>query len=268
MADVERLLAAYDAQLRLAGQATLPPGVVARWDGPVLRVAGHHRGFVSGPADLGVAGADLDALIARQRDFFAARGEAVEWKVWGHDRPADLPARLRAAGFVAEDEETVLVAPTRAVAARPATPPRGVVLREVGTDADLDRLARLQARVWGADFGWLAAELRQRRDGAGERLHVVAAEAGPRMVAVAWLVITPGVDFGGLWGGATLPGWRGRGVYRALVAYRAQVAAAARVPYLQVDASAQSRPILRRLGFAALTTTTPFVWTPPDATRP
>lgn len=55
----------------------------------------------------------------------------------------------------------------------------------------------------------------------------------------------------------------GRGIYRALVAARAQRAAARGVRYLQVDASADSAPILRRLGFHAVTTTTPYVWTPP-----
>jgi hypothetical protein len=32
--------------------------------------------------------------------------------------------------------------------------------------------------------------------------------------------------------------------------------------YLQVDASDDSRPILERLGFVAVTTTTPFIWSP------
>jgi hypothetical protein len=36
---------------------------------------------------------DLDALIGRTRDFFAQRGESVEWKTYGHDR-ADLAERL------------------------------------------------------------------------------------------------------------------------------------------------------------------------------
>jgi hypothetical protein len=39
-------------------------------------------------------------------------------------------------------------------------------------------------------------------------------------------------------------------------------AAGRRLPYLLVDASDDSRPILERLGFAAITTTTPFKWSP------
>jgi len=92
---------------------------------------------------------------------------------------------------------------------------------------------------------------------------VLVVEAGDEVVSAAWLVLTEGTEFAGLWGGSTLAAWRGRGIYRALVARRAQLAAERGVRYLQVDASADSRPILERLGFLAITTTTPYVWTPP-----
>jgi hypothetical protein len=51
-------------------------------------------------------------------------------------------------------------------------------------------------------------------------------------------------------------------VYRALVAHRARLAAERGFRYLQVDATPYSRPILARLGFAQLTTTTPYVRRP------
>jgi GNAT superfamily N-acetyltransferase len=65
-----------------------------------------------------------------------------------------------------------------------------------------------------------------------------------------------------LWGGATLREWRGRGIYRALVFRRAQLAAERRRRYLEVDASTGSRPILERLGFLPITQTRPYVWSP------
>jgi hypothetical protein len=40
-----------------------------------------------------VTGAKLDRLIARQRDYFAGRGQAVAWQTRAHDEPADLTAR-------------------------------------------------------------------------------------------------------------------------------------------------------------------------------
>jgi hypothetical protein len=65
-------------------------------------------------------------------------------------------------------------------------------------------------------------------------------------------------------GGATLPEWRRRGIYRATVVYRANLAAGGGFRYLETDASDDSRPILERLGFLAVTTTTPYVWSPPE----
>ncbi|HVD90174.1 MAG TPA: GNAT family N-acetyltransferase, partial [Jatrophihabitantaceae bacterium] len=88
------------------------------------------------------------------------------------------------------------------------------------------------------------------------------AEADEEVVSAGWIVYKPGTDFAGIWGGSTLKAWRGRGIYRTLVARRAQLAVGLGYRFLQVDASDDSRPILERLGFVAVTTTTPYVWTP------
>jgi GNAT superfamily N-acetyltransferase len=257
------LLAAYDDQLRPAERTNLPPGVRTERDGPIMRIVGQPpRGFISSPRDLGLDGAALDALIARQRDFFAARGEAVEWKSRGHDRPASLPQRLIAAGFAAEPRETVLIGMTQTLAGTSPSLPVDVTVRQVGDDADMHRIAAMTSEVLGEDWSWLAAELIGRaRTDPGQTV-VVAAEAGDRIVSAARLEYEPGTDFATLWGGSTLAEWRGRGIYRALVALRAQLAAASGVRYLQVDASEDSRPILERLGCTAITTSTPYVWTP------
>ncbi|GAA4894836.1 GNAT family N-acetyltransferase [Stackebrandtia albiflava] len=205
-------------------------------------------------------GDDAAEVIAAQRDHFAALGVECEWKLYGHDLPADLPRLLTEAGFVPEPTETVMVAATADVAAAPVLPP-GVVLVPV-TDAEgVERAARLHARVFGVDPGGLRKRLLRRLAEAPGTEVAVMAEAAEGPVSVARLECD-GDGFAGLWGGATLPHWRGRGLYRALVAHRAGRAAAAGVGYLYVDARDTSRPILARLGFQALTTTTPFVWRP------
>jgi GNAT superfamily N-acetyltransferase len=259
--DTQALLAAFDAQAR-AEPPDPPPGIRYERDGPVLRVVGAARGFISAPPDTGLRGAELDRLIARQRDYFTERGEAVEWKTYAHDQPPDLVARLRAAGFVAEDLETVLVGPTRQMATAPVLP-GGVALRQVTAGADMRRIAAMESAVWGEDRGRTADHLIREVAGAPGNYVVLVAEAGGQVVSAGWISFQPGSDFAGLWGGATLREWRRRGIYHALVAARAQLAADRGVPYLQVDASSDSAPILRRLGFAELTTTTPYVWTPP-----
>ncbi|WP_377268583.1 GNAT family N-acetyltransferase [Peterkaempfera sp. SMS 1(5)a] len=262
MTDIEGLLAAYDEQMRGA-VPTPPAGVGYEQDGPLLRVVGQFRGLVTGPPDPGVRGAELDRLIARQRDYFAARGEAVEWKLRGHDRPADLTDRLRAAGFVPEAQETVLIGRADELAGEPVVPD-GVVLRQVSDDRDMRRIAALESTVWGQDMSWIGDDLSARISASPDEIAVLIAEAEGEVVCAAWLVLREGTEFAGLWGGSTLPAWRGRGIYRALVTARARLALARGVTYLQVDASDDSSPILRRLGFHAVTTTTPYVWTPPQ----
>jgi ribosomal protein S18 acetylase RimI-like enzyme len=263
VADSSKLLTAYD-ELRGRPPERLPEGVSAERDGPLYRFTGlAGRGFVTYRDLGGMEGAELDALIARQVRIFTERGERFEWKLHGHDRPADLAERLRAAGFVAEPEETVLVARVNDVAGKAEVQlPAGVSMREVTERRDLERIEALEDAIWGDDQSRLADSLEAERAAAPEALAVVVAESADTVVCAGWLRFEPGPEFATLWGGATLPAWRGRGIYRAMVAYRARLAARDRRSYLEVDASDASRPILERLGFVAVTTTTPFVWSP------
>jgi GNAT superfamily N-acetyltransferase len=193
---------------------------------------------------------------------FAERGERFEWKLHAHDQPADLAERLLAAGFVPEEVETVLIAPVAGVAEEPLLPD-GVQLREVSERAHLDRIAAMEEAIWGDGRRWLADSLEAEHAADPNALTIVVAEAGGEVVCAAWVRFATGTEFATFWGGGTLPAWRGRGIYRAIVAYRANLAAQRGFSYLQVDASDESRPILERLGFIAVTTTTPYIWSPP-----
>jgi GNAT superfamily N-acetyltransferase len=257
----DELLAAYDAQLRDHVPERLPTGVTLERDGPLLRFSGFaHGGFVGYRNLAGLEGDDLDALIARQVALFAARGEEFEWKLHGHDAPADLAERLERAGFVPEERETVLVAPLASIPLD-AEPPAAVALRRVRERRDLERIASMQEAVWGEAHP-LADDLERELAADPDGLAVFVAEARDEVVCAAWMRFPAGTQFATLWGGSTLPAWRRRGIYRALVAVRARLAAERGVRFLQVDASEDSRPVLERLGFVAVTTTTPFVWTP------
>jgi len=256
------LLAAYDGQLRGRVPERLPEGERAERDGPVVRFTGGTGGGWVLYRDLGgLDGAELDELIARQIAIFEKRGDRFEWKLHGHDLPADLPERLRAAGFVPEEQETIVIARVDMIAVPPVLP-EGVTLREVTTRADFERIARMEERVWGDDHNWAPDMFEAERSVDPDSLTIVVAEAGGEVVCAAWIRFEAGTEFATLWGGATLKEWRGRGIYRATVAYRANLAAARGFHYLEVDASDDSRPILERLGFVAVTTTTPYIWKP------
>lgn len=260
---VARLLTAYE-RLRVHVPDRLPPRWSVERDGPVVRLIepsglGHVCYTAFGELREGVP----DELLLRERDHFAARGAPVEWTLHSHDRPADLPARLRAAGFTPTVNGTVLVVDVVELAQLDPTPPPEVRLRDVTTSADFKRIAALYGDVWGFDHTMTLAGLRREQRDMPESITMVAAEAEDgELVSAGWVRFIAGSGFATLWGGSTAPPWRGRGIYRALVAYRARLAQRRGYQHVQVTASQQSQPILERMGMVAVTRAMPYMWTP------
>ena len=130
------------------------------------------------------------------------------------------------------------------------------------------QVAALNTAVWGGDHRRLVDDIAHEVALQPDQISVHVAEADDQIVSAAWVRFHEGTSFASLWGGSTHPHWRRRGIYRALVGRRASEAAQRGFRYLQVDTSPDSRPILERLGLHAVTSTTPYVWTPPtDASR-
>lgn len=264
-ADALRL---FDAQLRRHAPPESPTTRIDTGDGVVRQVgAGPHEwcGIVWSDLDETTADAAIAAQVRWLHDSREAAGREFEWKTYSHDRPADLGERLLAAGFEPEAPETLMVAEIAEVAelTRGAELPDGVRLEPVEDAAGVDLAAAVHEQAFGASAERLRARmLDQVRDSAGT-VSIVLAMAGDVPVCAARMEFVPGTDFAGLWGGGTVQEWRGRGIYRALVAHRARLAAARGYRYLQVDASEDSRPILQRLGFTALSVTTPYLITAP-----
>lgn len=256
------LRAVFDEQVRRRTRDDRP-GAHAGADGPVVRVvAPGGRGW-SGITWSDLAGpAEADTAIVGQVRYYGALGLPFEWKLYDYDQPSDLGGRLTAAGFVPDEDEAVMVAEVSAVPAHVALP-AGVTLREVTTEADVELVIQVHERVFGGDHSRLRQDLLAQLREAPQSVAMVLAMAGNEPVCSARADFPPGSQFAGLWGGGTLPAWRGRGIYRALTSYRAGLAARRGYRYLTVDASADSEPILRRLGFRCLARTTPYQWTPP-----
>jgi len=261
--DPVAMLGAYDAQLRDRLPEPLPTGMLGERDGPIVRLTTPRGGMVVYRDLGGLDGPDLDAFIGRQVEQFRRLGRGFEWKLHGHDRPSDLPQRLVAAGLVPDETETVVVARVDAIAGPTPVLPDGVRLREVTARADFDRIARFEERIWGDDRIGLPEMLESERAADPDAITILVAEAGDDVVCAAWVRFEAGTEFATLWGGATLPAYRRRGIYRATVVHRANLAAVRGFRYLEVDASDDSRPILERLGFIPVTTTTPYNWEPP-----
>jgi GNAT superfamily N-acetyltransferase len=255
--DLDRLRAAFDEQVR-RNTTTLLPGVAGFRDtGKVLcemAVPGLRRSCVNW-SDLDESGAD-DA-IAGQVDYFRRRGEVL----LGYDQPADLGQRLVRAGFVPDEEEVLLFAESAGVP-QDVPPPDGIRLIEVRDAAGVEAATATQEDLVPASPRRARHVSRMLAGLADDRVGLVLALAGDEPVCSAVVAFGPGPDFAGLYTAATRTDWRGRGIYRAIVAYRVRLAAARGFRYLRVDTTTMSRPILRGLGFEPVSATTTYVWTP------
>jgi hypothetical protein len=223
-------LDAYDRELRT--DAETPGAVAVARLGPLLLVTfPGGRGFVTyrdlGDADAGaIAGLVEGALEHYRDDPGIAR---IEWKTRGHDRAPGLHEALVRNGFEAGETESIMIGEASLLAVDVPLP-EGVELRRLTGDV------------------------------AGDGVELWVAEAGGEIVSSGRLEPVAGTEFAGIWGGATRPEWRRRGIYRALTAARARSALAMGKRLIQSDSTEGSRPILERAGLVKVSTTTPYEW--------
>lgn len=259
--DPAALLRIYDDQLRTDAETPGAQEVVLH--GP-LRMATFNggRGFVS-YRDLG--GADEDGirrLVGEALEHFRSRPDVVdvEWKTRGHDVAPGLHDALVDHGFVPGEVESVMMGPAEGLAVDVPLP-EGVTLRRVASEEDVRAMSHAADEAFGDPVSERRADDLVFRVSRDPLIEIWVAEAEGRIVSSGRLEPVPGTEVAGVWGGATLPAWRGKGIYRALTAVRARAALRLGYRYLHSDSTEFSRPILERSGLVRVTTTTPYEWT-------
>jgi GNAT superfamily N-acetyltransferase len=192
---------------------------------------------------------DVDDAIAWARAQVIERDvPRLEWWVGWNATPADLGDRLLAAGLEPDDEEATLTGMTLD---EPPPEASEFVARRIVTIEDQLAALTVDSDVWGHDAAERArrTETEQRRFDPNGTVHHFAAYDGERPVGFGRAVdMAEGVA---LLGGAVLPEYRGRGIYRALVRARWDHAVSRGTPLLVVQAGHMSEPVLRGLGFRA-----------------
>ena len=194
-----------------------------------------------------------DAAIDEQVAFFRAQRQDFEWKVFAHDQPPDLVERLSARGLEIDQREAVMV---RDLESSPPTAASqdSVLIRRALTRDDLRNVVAVKGNLAALDT--LTFELETDPD----YLSVYVAYAGDAPVSTGWIRFPSNSAFASLWGGATLPEYRNRGVYTALVLARLAEAEQRGYRFAYVDAGPMSRPILEKREFSALTYATACTW--------
>ncbi|WP_458108486.1 GNAT family N-acetyltransferase [Arthrobacter sp. R3-55] len=258
--DRARFLAAYDHNLRT--DAETPSALKVTQHGRVRWVTFMKgRGFVT-YQNLGDADAHtIGRLVAESVAYFRAEPEItrVEWKSRGHDHAPGLHEALIENGFTQDEPESIMIGEAKALS--PEVPlPDGVTLRQVTEEADVRAMSAMQDEVFGEPVSDEMADALLRRLSLGDGMQLWVAEAEGKIVSAGRLEPVPGTTFAGIWGGATREEWRGRGIYRALTARRAQAALEMGKTLIHSDSTEFSRPILERSGLLKVSTTTPYRW--------
>ncbi|MFI6938271.1 GNAT family N-acetyltransferase [Streptomyces sp. NPDC050418] len=257
--DHAEVLRVFDRQVR-RGMTADHPGTRVESTGTVVRQTGgaaDWNGVVHSTLDASTA----DAAIADQIRHYGALGLEFEWKTYTHDEPADLGERLTRAGFTADEPESLMIAEAAALSTTVELAD-GLRLVDVTDEAGIDLAAQVHEKAFGTHADWLRQQMLDRLTHRPDSFVLTVVMDGDRPVSAARIELRNDADFAGLWGGGTIADYRGRGIYRALVAHRTAIATTRGIPYLQVDALPTSRPILERLGFEQLSVTTPYIWKP------
>lgn len=255
------LLAAYDEELRT--DAETPSALAVTQLGPLRLVTfPGGSGFVT-YRDLGEADAgEIRNLVAASLAHFEADAtiKRIEWKARGHDHAPGLHDALLANGFSPDEQESIMIGEASALAVEVPLP-SGVRLRQVSTEADVRAMCAMVGAAFGDEDSHEEADtLLRRLTLDDDDMELWVAEIDEQIICAGRLEPVPESRFAGIWGGATRPDWRRKGIYRALTAARAESALRAGKTLIHSDSNGYSRPILERAGLTAVSTTTPYRW--------
>lgn len=208
-----------------------------------------HRSSV---ADEALARAMISSTISEAHEAGSA---GLYWWTRPSTSPGCTARLLSESGFRVCEEVEILAFNLKGAVLPDLASPVGVEVEPVGDLGSLRVFHRLGAEVFGfpepseQELAAYAAEM----DGADTGAPVLSflARIGGEPVSAAGLGVADGV--GRMWGAATLPEFRRRGAYSALVLERCRAARACGAEVAVVKARVgTSGPILRRAGFHAV----------------
>lgn len=260
MPDRSELLDAYDSQLRT--DAETPSAIEVSRLGPLRLVTfARGRGFVTYQHLDGADAETIRTWVAGALDHYRQDPHItrVEWKTRSHDRAPGLHDALMEHGFVPGEPESIMIGEARSLAVTVPLP-EGVTLRRVSDTDDVRAMSAMQDHAFGDPVSDEMADALLRRLALDDGMELWAAESNGEIVSAGRLEPVAHTEFAGIWGGATLQPWRGRGIYRALTAARAHSAIAQGKTLIHSDSTEYSRPILERAGLTKVSSTTPYRW--------
>ncbi|MGR6897071.1 GNAT family N-acetyltransferase [Rummeliibacillus sp. BSL5] len=194
---------------------------------------------------------NIKEIIKNELSYFSNLEQNFEWKVYNYDKPDSLKDILRQEGFTIEDPEALMVMELDEQLPLLKND-RHVNLKEITDYKGIQDIIFLEDVIWNVPHTELGERLWRDKQNNPESLYLYGIYEDGQLVSAAWMYLEENSSFASLWGGSTLPLFRGKGYYTALLATRAKKAYEKGYPFLTVDASTMSRPILEKCGFLCL----------------
>ena len=204
--------------------------------------------------------ANADSVIQTVRDQFAAWNKAFGWMVIDSTTPADMAQRLQVAGFAKAFELAWMsLNVNHPITANPAVRVRRAVASDAPVISDLFHRAYPVPKSVSDN---LVSNWQPTKD----MKYLAYVEGVDEPVAVASQTYFPDKPITLLGGAATLPEYRGWGIYTSLVAHRLKSAGDDGIQTAVIRATrGTSAPICQKLGFTEQCSIDIYVWTPPEA---
>lgn len=194
---------------------------------------------------------NAEEVIKAEVEYIKGLNQPFEWKVYAHDNPPDLAQRLADHGLELDEREAVMILDLAQAPSSLLEPVEADVRLLTGREQLAD-VIEVETQVWGENFDWITKRLGGHMEIPGY-LSVYVAYANGDPACTGWIYFHPNSSFADLWGGSTVPEYRRRGLYTAVLAARVQEAIDRGYRFLTIDTSPMSRPIVASHSFRLLT---------------
>jgi GNAT superfamily N-acetyltransferase len=204
---------------------------------------------------------EADAKIQSVINHHKEKGIGFTWSISPYDTPSDLAQRLEKHGLILAGEQALMALTDLETLEIATNPDLEIIPLDITDDEQIE--ATLQ--VVSLAFQRTREQIDQRRPGFFERtrdnshLNFLAYLNG-RLVGHGRIDLSGSTAH--LSGAATLPDYRGRGIYSTLLHHRLNVAREFGHQIATIDALPMSKPIVARHGFKEYATTYIYAWMP------
>lgn len=202
-----------------------------------------------------------DQIIGAEIDRFSRLGGTFKWKVYSHDEPRILLEKLAERGFKQGEEEALMVAPTKDLPETLFRPHSNqITIKELTDESMIDDVFAIETAVWQSTHRSREEMISNLQDSLKRDVGFIA-YFKEQPAGFSRVTCSAGSQFAGLWGGSVIKEYRGRSIYRALLARRiVHAREQLSVRFLRVDALPISRRILEKYGFFKVSTGWAYEW--------